>query len=304
MFAGGQLPCLSDLRIWGGEWTPGAMPQNVFLHLSSFHSITSLLLCDITLPSIAVVLRLVCAFDRLESLQINYLRWLDRRAPPTSRRWAPSPTLRKVGFLDLDWPDELGTLHPYGELETSSGSDIILLLSNALSCSDLKQLLHHPGKALCRFGICPLEPLQGMDPNSIQPLRVPDVDLSRNAGLQVLEMIIEEYNIPSALLERAETYGVIQRMISSAYPAVLEEITIRVKLEQNCPLILSHVLLALRGAVCPPDQPLAPERYTSLKSMKLEIHYVDVNCKRQMEADWDRLAPIWFPSFYSRGIIE
>ncbi|PCH44038.1 hypothetical protein WOLCODRAFT_154085 [Wolfiporia cocos MD-104 SS10] len=137
MFAGGHLPRLSALSILDGEWTPGAIPQSVFLHLSSFHSITSLELHDIILPSITVLLRLVCAFDRLQELIIRYLRLLDTRVPPASRRWAPSPNLKKLTFTDLNWPDELRTLYVTAELETSGGSETVLFLLNAVSCSDL-----------------------------------------------------------------------------------------------------------------------------------------------------------------------
>ncbi|PCH44029.1 hypothetical protein WOLCODRAFT_154075 [Wolfiporia cocos MD-104 SS10] len=299
MFAGGQLPRLSRLTIKDGEWTPGAMPQSVFLHLSSFHSITRLTLADITLPSITVLLRLVCAFDRLEKLGTSYLRLLDRRVPPAGRRWAPSPTLKKLAFCDLNWPDKL---YPYFKLETSSGSEIVLFLLNALSCSDLNQLLHHVGKALRVVSIDPLKSLLGVNPHSIQPLRVPDVDLSRNVGLRELNIGIHG-DIPAALLERAVTYDVIQRMIISTYPTVLEQIIIEVSLNPSAS-IMSHVLLALRRAVCPPDNPLTPEKYTSMKLVVLRFRKADETSKRQMEADWDRLAPIWFPSFYSRGIIK
>ncbi|PCH35887.1 hypothetical protein WOLCODRAFT_156585 [Wolfiporia cocos MD-104 SS10] len=67
---------------------------------------------------------------------------------------------------------------------------------------------------------------------------------------------------------------------------------------------MSHVLLALRRAVCPPDHPLAPEKYTSLKLVELQFPDADETSRRQMEADWANLAPIWFPSLYSRGIIN
>ncbi|PCH35888.1 hypothetical protein WOLCODRAFT_156586 [Wolfiporia cocos MD-104 SS10] len=138
VFAGGLLPRLSSLRIENGEWTSGVMPQSVFLHLSSFHSITRLSLKRITLPSITVLLCLVCAFDRLENLDISYLQ-LDRRVPPASRRWAPSPTLKTLAFA-LNWPDQLRALDAHAALETSSGSETVLFLSTALSCSDYHAL--------------------------------------------------------------------------------------------------------------------------------------------------------------------
>ncbi|PCH35834.1 hypothetical protein WOLCODRAFT_156527 [Wolfiporia cocos MD-104 SS10] len=61
MFAGRHLPRLLSLEIRFGEWTPGAIPQGVFLNLSTFHSITSLALCGITLPSITELLHLTNA---------------------------------------------------------------------------------------------------------------------------------------------------------------------------------------------------------------------------------------------------
>ncbi|PCH44033.1 hypothetical protein WOLCODRAFT_154080 [Wolfiporia cocos MD-104 SS10] len=305
MFASGQLPRVSSLHIQAGEWTPGAIAQSVFLHLSAFHSITHLELSGITLPSIAVLLRLVCAFDRLESLRIVGLQLLDRRVPPASRRWAPSPNFKRCIFHILNWPDEVRTLDPHGELETSGGSETVLFLSNAVSCSDLKQLLHHAGKALYTFSISPLQSLSGGDSRSIQPLRVPDVNLSRNVSLRTLGIAISGENMPPALLEKVGTYDVIQRMISSTCPTVLEKITIVVWLNLSAasPLIMSHVLLALRRAVCP-HHPLAPERYTSMKLVELQFLKADRTLKMQMEADWDRLVPIWFPSFYSREIIK
>ncbi|PCH35883.1 hypothetical protein WOLCODRAFT_156580 [Wolfiporia cocos MD-104 SS10] len=305
MFAGEQLPRLSSLVIHNGEWTPGAMQQSVFLHLSSFHSITSLILTNhITLPSIAVLLRLVCAFGCLEELSIRHLRLLHKRVPPASRRWAPSPTLKKLVFEDLNFLGELRPLYAYAELETSSGSKTVLFLLNAVSCSDQNQLLHCAGKTLRKFLIDPLDLLSGTNPHSIQPLRVPDVDLSRNVGLRELSIRIGG-DIPSALLERVETYGMIRRMISSTCHTVLERITIEVQDPSAAsPSTLSHVLLALRGAVCPPDHSLAPEKYASLKSVGLLFIGKDEPSKTQLKADWANLAPIWFPSLYSRGIMK
>ncbi|PCH44122.1 hypothetical protein WOLCODRAFT_154157 [Wolfiporia cocos MD-104 SS10] len=306
MFAGGQLPCLAWLCIEHGEWTPGTIAQSVFLHLSSFHSITFLRLEDITLPSVSVLLRLVCALDCLEELHIGGLRLLDRRVPPASRRWAPSPGLKKLAFRDLDWPDELRTLFPRAELETSSGSATILFLWKAVGCSNLQQLLDHAGKALRSFWIHPLRSLLGANPHSIQPLRVLDVDLSRNTGLRELWIDISESHLPPALLERSETYGVIQRMISSTCPTILEKIMIQVSPNPSAasPSIMSHVLLALRRALCPADHPVTLEKYISLKSVKLYVYYADETSKKQIEADWANLAPIWFPSLYSRAIIK
>ncbi|PCH44026.1 hypothetical protein WOLCODRAFT_154072 [Wolfiporia cocos MD-104 SS10] len=297
MFAGGLLPRLSALSIMSGEWTPGSIPQSVFLHLSSFHSITFLELADITLPSITVFLNLICAFDRLERLNISALRLLDRRVPPTGRRWAPSPSLKQLRFRDLSWADELPMISS-AELEMSSGSATALLLSNALSCSDLQELLHHAGKALRQVSINPFK-------LPIQHLRVPDVDLSWNVGLR--DLIITIYGFaPAALLERAETYGVIQRIISSTCPTVLEKIDIQVWLTASAAStsIMSHVLDALRTALCPPDHPLEPEKYTSLKSVELWFWKADESSKRQIEATWAKLAPIWFPSLYSRGTMR
>ncbi|PCH34526.1 hypothetical protein WOLCODRAFT_155179 [Wolfiporia cocos MD-104 SS10] len=282
------------------------IPQSVFLHLSSFHSITRLGLNDITLPSIAVLLRLVCAFDRLEWLDIHGLRVLDRRAPPASRRWAPSPSLKALTFRNPNLPDELRTLGAYGKLETSGGSETVLFLSKAVSCSDLNQLLHHAGKALREFRIFPLGTLSGAEPHITQYLRVPDVDLSRNVGLRDLTIQIGVGDMPAALLERVATYSAIQRTISSTCPTVFERIKIIASLNPSAasPSIMSHVLHALHRAVCPPDHSLAPEKYTSLKSVDLWFYDADEASKRQMEADWDRLAPIWFPSFYPRGIMR
>ncbi|PCH44031.1 hypothetical protein WOLCODRAFT_154077 [Wolfiporia cocos MD-104 SS10] len=224
---------------------------------------------------------LASAFDRLEKLHIRNLRVLERQAPPASRRWAPSPTLKALDFSGLNWPDEFRTLHPYGTLETSSGFETVLFLLNAVSCSDLNQLLHHAGKALRYFEIYPLKSLLGANPHNIQPLRIPDIDLSRNAGLQDL-MIGIHGDMPAALLERGETYGVIQRMISSACPTVLEQIRITMDLNPSAAssLIMSHVLLALRRAVCPLDQPFTPEKYTSMKSVELWIYSADETSKR------------------------
>ncbi|PCH44036.1 hypothetical protein WOLCODRAFT_154083 [Wolfiporia cocos MD-104 SS10] len=306
MFAGGHLPRLSTLIIGSGEWTPGSIPQSVFLHLSSFHSITRLNLIGLAFPSITVLLRLVCAFDRLQELEIKHLRLLDTRVPPDSRRWAPSPTLKRLTFIALNWPDHLCTLILYAVLGTSGGSETVLFLLNAVSCSDLNQLLHHAGKALRQFWIHPLRSLSSAEPHSIQPLRVPDVDLSRNVGLRELVIYIDG-DIPAALLERAETYGVIQQTVSSTCTTVLEKISIRVRRIPSAtgPSIISHVLLALHRAICHPDHPLASEKYTSLKSVELQAYsVVDKTAKTQMEADWANLAPMWFPSFYYRGVMK
>ncbi|PCH40695.1 hypothetical protein WOLCODRAFT_136945 [Wolfiporia cocos MD-104 SS10] len=214
---------------------------------------------------------------------------------------------------DLNWPGEIRTLDPDATLETSSGSETVLFLSKALSCSDLNQLLHHAGKALRRVRIHLFRSLLGANPHSTQLLPVSDIDLSRNIGLQTLHIEIagSDAPIPTALLEREETYGVVQRMISSTSPTVLEQISINVglnKLDPSAPAaspsIMSHVLFALHRAICPPDQPLVPDKYTSMKLVVLRVRNADETSKRQMEADWDRLAPIWFPSFYSRGIIN
>ncbi|PCH44120.1 hypothetical protein WOLCODRAFT_154155 [Wolfiporia cocos MD-104 SS10] len=132
MFAGGQLPRLSYLGIKHGDWTPGSIPQSVFLHLSSFHSITRLSLTHITLPSITVLLRLICAFGRLEMLVIQALRLLDFLVPPASRRWAPSPNLKFLNCRNLNWADEIHTRIEHANLETSSGSETVLFLLNAL----------------------------------------------------------------------------------------------------------------------------------------------------------------------------
>ncbi|PCH41858.1 hypothetical protein WOLCODRAFT_151895 [Wolfiporia cocos MD-104 SS10] len=304
MFAGGLLPRLSTLEIGWGEWTPGAIPQSVFLHLSSFHSITRLTLHHITVPSITVLLRLVCAFDRLEKLDVYSLRLLDRRVPPASRRWTPSPSLKQLYFWNLSWADELYMISS-AELETSSGSATALFLSNALSCSDSQELLHHAGKALRQVSINPFELLSGANAHSIQPLRVPDVDLSWNVGLRDLFIRISG-SVPAALLERAETYGVIQQIISSTCPTVLEKIIIDVRRTPSAAStsITSHVLDALRTALCPPDHPLELEKYTSLKSVELEFCFADESSKRQIEATWANLAPMWFPSLYSRGTMS
>ncbi|PCH44192.1 hypothetical protein WOLCODRAFT_164972 [Wolfiporia cocos MD-104 SS10] len=105
MFAGRQLPRLSGLSISGGEWIMGTIPHTVFLHLSAFHSTTRLSLSSIVLPSITVLLRLVCALDSLEKLSVRNLWLLDRRVPPASRRWAPSPNFKQLELWN--WPDEL-----------------------------------------------------------------------------------------------------------------------------------------------------------------------------------------------------
>ncbi|PCH44121.1 hypothetical protein WOLCODRAFT_26499 [Wolfiporia cocos MD-104 SS10] len=113
-------------------------------------------------------------------------------------------------------------------------------------------------------------------------------------------------NIPETSLKRAETYGMIQRVISSACPTVLETIIIDVWINPSAarPLIMSHVLLALRRSLCPPDHPLAPEKHMSLKLVKLLVHSIDETSKRQLETEWADLAQIWFPSLYSRGIMH
>ncbi|PCH37253.1 hypothetical protein WOLCODRAFT_29008 [Wolfiporia cocos MD-104 SS10] len=128
----------------------------------------------------------------------------------------------------------------------------------------------------------PLNSLSGANPHSVQPLRVTDADLSRNVGLRDLSIEIIDRDIPAALLERAEIYGVIQRIISSTCPTVLEKITIYVWFNPSAsgPSIMSHVLLALRRGVYPPDYPLAPERYTSLKSVELKFCFVDETSTR------------------------
>ncbi|PCH34801.1 hypothetical protein WOLCODRAFT_165827 [Wolfiporia cocos MD-104 SS10] len=305
MLAGGLLPRLSSVCIRHGEWIPGSIPQSMFLHLSSFHSITRIDLWDITLPSITVLLRLVCALDRLEELAILDLRLLDRRVPPANRRWAPSPTLKTLFFNNLNWPDELRAPTREAELQTSSSSETVLFLCNAVSCSDLDQLLHFAGKALRQLKLSPFKTFSGVDPHSVQPLRARDVDLSRNVGLRDLDIHIDR-DTPAGLLERAETYSVIQQIISSTCNTGIEQINIEVELDSPAagPSIMSHVLLALRRAVYPPDQPLAPEKYKSMNCVELRFYDADETSKRQMDADWDRLVPIWLPSFYSRGIMK
>ncbi|PCH44128.1 hypothetical protein WOLCODRAFT_154164 [Wolfiporia cocos MD-104 SS10] len=92
-FAGGQLPQLTSLRIdINGEWTPGAIPQSVFLYLSTFHLITHLTLEDITLLLISVLLRL----ERSGAIDI------DRR-----RCWEPPPIDSGV-MRPVDAPHRFG----------------------------------------------------------------------------------------------------------------------------------------------------------------------------------------------------
>ncbi|PCH44188.1 hypothetical protein WOLCODRAFT_164969 [Wolfiporia cocos MD-104 SS10] len=171
MFAGRQLPRLSWLLIIGGEWRTGTIHDSVFLGLSTFRLITRLSLYDLTLPSATVFLRLICALDGLNELHVRNLRLLDRRVPPASRRWQPSPDLKSLRLSFWDQPDELGALSPDAELQTSSGYATISYLLAARNCSDLQQLLHHAGKSLNRLRLFPLGSLSGGGPYDIQPLR-------------------------------------------------------------------------------------------------------------------------------------
>ncbi|PCH37487.1 hypothetical protein WOLCODRAFT_140890 [Wolfiporia cocos MD-104 SS10] len=306
MFAGGQLPDLLSLGIREGEWMPGSIPQSMFLYLSTFHSITRLTLSSITLPSISVLLRLVCAFDRLENLGIGYLRLLDRRVPPANKRWAPSVYLKMLdfNFTTVDWPDHLYMISTCAEPETSSSSEIIPLISTAASCSHPQQLLHHAGKAIRELGITMHCLPPDRDPRSIEPVRVPNLDLSKNVGLKELEIDIVEHN----LLMKVEIYDVIQQIISSTSHTALEKILINLDFRHSeagpSASIMSDVLLALRKAVCHPDHPSVLEKYTSLKEVTLQFYETAESSKRQMEADWDKLAPTWFPGLYSRGMIK
>ncbi|PCH44126.1 hypothetical protein WOLCODRAFT_26500 [Wolfiporia cocos MD-104 SS10] len=167
MLAGGHLPRLSSLRIEHGEWTPGAIPHSVFLHLSTFHSVTYLTLYDITLPSITVLLRLVCALDGLKWLYISHLRFLDRQPPPANRRWAPPPALKNLRHECLD---EVHTIGLTADLETSSGHALVQFLLKAAKCLNVKQLLHHAGQALHQLALTWLSSPLGGDQHGVQPL--------------------------------------------------------------------------------------------------------------------------------------
>ncbi|PCH36548.1 hypothetical protein WOLCODRAFT_157253 [Wolfiporia cocos MD-104 SS10] len=80
MLAGNVPRMLVELKLEHGEWTAG-IPRSVFLHLTTFTSISKSTLDDVAFPSIDVFDRLVCALSRLKHLHLSGVSFPDAEVP-------------------------------------------------------------------------------------------------------------------------------------------------------------------------------------------------------------------------------
>ncbi|PCH37646.1 hypothetical protein WOLCODRAFT_160925 [Wolfiporia cocos MD-104 SS10] len=93
----GITPRLSTILLESLSWSAGAT-RNCFLPLSTFTSVTNLLLEIVTVPSISEFGRIICALPSLTFLSMDGVKITNPNPPPTKRRWALPSGLDQLEF--------------------------------------------------------------------------------------------------------------------------------------------------------------------------------------------------------------
>ncbi|PCH34734.1 hypothetical protein WOLCODRAFT_165778 [Wolfiporia cocos MD-104 SS10] len=310
MLAGLDLPKVSNLGLHNGEWKVGTIPNNMFLHLSAFTYVTKLTLVHITLPTVMVLGRLVCALHGLEELHFDDLSFVDGRLPPAHKRWDRPQDLQKLTVRALDSPTISLEVYcaliatklavPYKEL---------MLLNNSLEIiqsSLLQRILHSAGPSL-QFACIDISPLLHMESPDMNAGYVIEhhLNLSRNTHLEEL-WIHPTLDLDVGSVERSKLFSAVIRYISLTSPSALEKVKVQMtaySIAREHESSEDHILLDVCCGLSPLDRLLSPVRYSRLTTLMLEIS-CDSDLYRKVRKMWSKLAATWFPALHARDIIH
>ncbi|PCH35541.1 hypothetical protein WOLCODRAFT_166318 [Wolfiporia cocos MD-104 SS10] len=315
----GTRPQNTMLSLNDGEW-PAWIPQSVFLHLSTFTSITFLTLKDVTFPSIAVFGRLTCALSGLEWLSLLGVSFSDARVPiPLGRRWATPPDLRQVQVDRSRSPSSSDMLRALVATKMVACCRVLIsyvdsdILLDYIRDSSLQQALYCAGDSLraLHLGLYHSLPEAKLDCADAEVLVDTGICLSHNTSLSLLEIntSLRRPMNPNHLIW-------LSRLISHVSTTSIEEIRVVFE-EDDSPddtsfLIIQDIiddtvgLLDVLRQCASLDDILSASDYTSLETVKFSIRtrFGIWDPTRDELAPWIRSVSRIFPKLHVRGILR
>ncbi|PCH41667.1 hypothetical protein WOLCODRAFT_24910 [Wolfiporia cocos MD-104 SS10] len=222
----GCLPSLRELFIKYGDWRAGAIPEAIFLHLTTFRAVTDLRLLDVTFPSITIFGRVVCALSNLRELKLENVSFTNPHVPSPTRRFTPP---RLLSYIEIWWISS-AILRALTTTTIAAQCQHLNLTSEvpleALRSSALQGLLRLTGRSLSTLS--PLRITQALlflDKCDAEELIVDNVNLSWNPSLRCLKFHVD-LNILHFDTVRSSRYDWIFQAISHATVVALEEVEI------------------------------------------------------------------------------